>query len=773
EGGESAVRLGIERWVPTVCMQCPAGCGITVRVVDGRVVKIEGNPLYPANLGRVCPKGQAGLQVLYDPDRIRGPLRRVGPRGSGRWERISWEDAIASVAKELQEIRESGEPQGLIFMAGRESELMHKFLARFMEAYGSPNHIGNKSVSCEGVDHAHYFTQGVKELPAYDLENTNYLLCFGGSFLEAMSSSVRLLRAYGHMRRGRPGYRTKIVLVDPRFSVTAAKADEWLPINPGTDGALALGFAHVIIREHLYDVDFVLNHGFGFEDWTDLAGKRHEGFREAILREYPPERVAEITGVPASTIERIAHEFAVTKPALAIAGQGSSMQSNGIYNRIAIYALNALVGSIDAPGGMLIQGKPPFRSWKPVEKDGIAQRGLGMPRLDHSGTIRYPFAADVSQVLPESIQRQDPYRVRALFLYYTNPLFSRPDLRRFHRALAKVPLVVSFSPFMDDSTAWADFVLPDRTYLERWQDDLTHSALGYPILGLRQPVVKPLHDTRETGDVLIALAKALGGSVERSFPWSDFKGALMESIKGVHEAQRGSIIAGSFEEFWEKLLKKGGWWDPPYRFGEARKAFKTPSGRFEFHSLVMRNGLEELARKEAHRKGTEAGRELRKIMKGLGFEKVDDSAFMAHYEPPRFAGDARQYPFLLNTYKTMTHAEGRGANQPFLQEIFGLHVSRAWHCWLEVNPDTARKLGIGDEDWVWVESKVGRIKLKAKLYPGARPDVVSMPFGFGHAAYGRWARNRGANPNWIIPNEHDRLSGSMAWFSTRVKVYKA
>jgi len=386
--GEAAPILE-EKWVPSVCLQCPAGCGIRVRVVNGRAVKIEGNPLHPINEGRLCPKGQSGLQFLYDPDRIKGPLRRVGERSSGQWEPISWETAIAEVAGKLKEIRDRGEAHTLLFMSGRNRGQMGGFIDRFVAAYGSPNSVGHSSICEDGSPQAHYLTQGFKAYAGYDWVNTNYVVSFGGSFLEAWRPTTLLLRSYGHMRRGRPN-RFKLVHVDTRYSVTAAKADEWIAIRPGTDGALALALAHVIIRDNLYDHEFVENRTHGFEEWSHL-----------VLAEYPPEWAEKETGVPANTIERIAREFATSKPAIAAGARGTSMQPYGVYTRTAIHALNALVGSIDVPGGVVVQKAPPLTKDPDVVQDDVAKAGVKQPRIDYAGTKRYPLAGKVYQNIPE------------------------------------------------------------------------------------------------------------------------------------------------------------------------------------------------------------------------------------------------------------------------------------------------------------------------------------------------------------------------------------
>lgn len=752
-----------QQWISTICLMCPGGCGVLVRTINGRAVKIEGNPLHPVNTGKVCPKANASLQMLYDPDRIKGPMRQVGERGGKDWQPISWDEAIQSIAERLTAIRADPGPHTVAFMTGRVRGQMGGLIDRFLAAFGSPNHIRHDSLSVDGDRIANELTFGHREQLAYDWDNCNYVLSFGCAFLEASRPTVRQLRAFGAMRRDRPNRRAKFVQVDTRFSITAAKADEWIPIRPGTDGALALGLANVIIAEGLYDAEFVRKHTFGFEDWTSADGD-HEGFRSLVLRDYHPVQVEALTGIPADTIVRLAREFATTQPGIATGGRGASMQTNGVYNWMAIQALNALVGSIEVPGGVMVQNHPPLTAWPDLPADSIAEAGRNLPRIDGAGTRSHPLASSVYQSMPEHILSADPYPLNALFLYYTNPLFSSPDVGRFYEAIQKIPFIVSFSPFLDDSSVFADLILPDHTFLERLQDDEIEPSLGYTVVGLRQPAVDPLFDTRDTGDVLIQLAQAMGGTVAAAFPWTGFSQVIQYRLSGLWASERGSIRATEFAHFWNELTSESVWHDAPYSFGQWGRVFNTPSGKFEFYSQSLRDRLEEL-------RGEQSWDEW---LNELGISARGDAAFMPHFEPPRFVGDEDQYPFYLNTYKLMAHAEGRGANAPWLQEKLGLHVKRSWKVWVEINPESAARLGIANDDWVWVESPVGeRIKLQAVLYQGARPDMVNIPFEQGHRAYGRWAKDRGENPNWIIADEYDHLAGTSAWFATRVKVYKA
>ncbi len=755
-----------EYWSTGICLQCPSGCGLRIRSVNHWPVKLEGIKDYPINRGRLCPKGQSGLQVLYDPDRIRHPLKRKGKRGEENWEKISWREAIDLVTRRLKTLRQEGRPQSLMVMGGRYRGHMAELMARFMEAYGSPNHLGNPARGSEGILKGHLFTMGVRDFLAIHWEEVNYVLSFGASLLEASRPSLRNLWGYGFLRRGRPGIRGKLVQIEPRFSVTASKADQWIPIQPGTDGALALGMAHWIIKEKKYDHNFVNQYTFGFEDWKDSEGKTHTGFKTLVLKEYSLKQVSSLTGVSEEIIIQIAKEFSSHPPSIAITGRGVGMQTNGTYAQMAVDCLNALVGSIDHPGGLLLQRKPPFSKWPPVQRDGISEKGSSQPRIDGAGSIPFPFAEEVPYILPEKIQKGEPYPIDTLFLYYTNPLFSIPESEKFRVALEKIPFIVSFSPFMDETTMLSDLVLPDGTYFERWQDDHVEPGLGFPMVGLRSPTLDPpLYDIRNTGDVLIQIVKGVGGTVARSFPWKDFQEALKDSIKGIFASKRGSIQAEDFDRFWNLLIDRGGWWNSPYAFGEWKKKFNTPSGKFEFYSLTMERGLREASRKSS--KGFD------QILEEMKIEAKGDKVFLPHFEKPRSLGDEKEYPFHLINYKLMTMAEGRGANQPYLQEIIGSHLYERWESWVEINPETAKRLGIQDGDLVWVESPAGKVKTKARLFAGTGPESIHIPYGQGHKAYGRWAKGRGINPNELLVREYDHLGGFVSYFSTRVKVYKA
>lgn len=750
---------GIEKWIPTICGQCLGGCGVLVRVIDGWATNIIGNPLHPINRGTLCPKGIAGLQGLYDPDRIRSPLKRIGKRGEGRWQPISWKEAIQEVSKLLRELRKNEEAHRLTVLGGRYRGLMRSLWDRFLEAYGSPNYIDNQ-FRWDGIPMEGFFlTQGIHALPVYDFENVQYLLSFGVPLLDSYWFPIHALKAFGHFRRGRPGQRGKLIQIEPRLSITGIKADEWVPIHPGSEGILALGIAHMIIKEGLYDKEFVSKNTFGFENWVDPNGQRHLGFQEYVLSEFPPHRVSSKTGIPIDTLIRLSREFATNQPSLAIGYRDRP------FHQMAVAALNGLMGNIDRLGGVLIPKSVPLKPLPSFIKDGLAQKGLGMGRIDE-GRLD-PFQIDHPYLFAKNSISDRFYRPKVLFLYYSNPLFSNPHPDFFQQAFDQIPFIVSFSPYLDDTTQYADLVLPDHTPLERWQDDPISLNNGYPVLGIRQPTIQPIHQTRATGDVLIDLAKSLGGEIEKAFPWKDFKEVLLYSLKGIVEARRGDVFGlefdeawtrmlqrggwwdpsyKSFEEFWELLLERGGWWNPLYEFGEKDRIFKTPSKKFEFYSQTMKEGP-------------------------FSSKMDNDSYFLPHWEESKTKEDEKTYPLFLNIFKSMALG-GRNANQPWLQGIVGPHLFEKWTTWVEINPKTASEYNISDGDWVWVESPHGKIKAKARLYQGAMPQVINIPFGNGHRSGGRWSKNIGENPYQLLELELDHLTRQPIQGTTRVRIYK-
>ncbi len=738
---------GEERHVATTCGQCPAGCGITVRVHEGRAVKIEGTRGHPINGGTLGPKGQSGLQLLYHPDRIRGPLRRDGPRGSGRWIQITWDEAIDQLATALAKIRSGGDSRGLVVVDGEPRGPVPRLWERFLTAYGSPNHVRHLSASDGGSVRAMGFMQGVDELPAYDWTNTNYVLSLGTGLFESSCQMIHHARATSAMRLGQPGKRVKFVHVSPRFSVTAAKADEWVRVEPATYGALALGIAHVLVRQSLYDAEFVRDHTFGFDQWRDSRGRTHRGFRDLVLNDYPPEKVAGITGVPVDAIERLAREMSTHRPAIALADGTGTAATNSLGTAMAIHALNGLLGSIETRGGVLAR-RPALSSWNPTEPDDAARRGLAAEPIDGRGTLACPLGEGAVQALPEAILSERPYPVTALILYRSNPVFSKPEGARWAQAIQKVPLVVSCSPLPDESTLWADLVLPDHTYLERWEIVEPAPSSGRPIIGLRRPVVPPRHDTLATGDVVIRLAHALGPALAGAFPWSDYKAAVTALLTANETGKPGLV----------ERLEKTGAWSGDAEFERWSEAFSTPSGKFEFYSQTIASRL-------ARHFPTEQA--LNAHLSGRGVLTRGDDLCLPHWEPAQFAGDPGEYPFLLDPHRGINYAEGGFRHLPWLRELPGSGLS-AWDDAVEINPDDATRLGLSEGQWIWIESPAGKRRVRARVNAGIAVGTIGLQLG--HGPWPPTTADAGTGGHGLLVALGDPMAGILAHHATRVRV---
>jgi anaerobic selenocysteine-containing dehydrogenase len=750
--GAASWLRGEERTIASSCAQCPAGCGIRVRVVEGRAVKIEGNPDCTVNRGGIGPRGLSGTQVLYDPDRVRGPLRRKGARGAPDFEPIGWDEALALVAERLKSLRAKGEAHRAAFVCGRERGMMLDLWRRFAQVYGSPNFHDGMFAGNGPIADAVFAMQGVREIPAYDWTATHCVLSLGSGILESSCQLVYFARAQAWMRRGEAGVRARIVHAGVALSRTAMNADEWIRIRPGTYAAFALGLAHVLVRDGLHDAGFVRDHGFGFERWKGEDGVEHAGFQD-LLADYDPAKAAAICGIEGKEIERVARDLAAARPSFAVAGVDELRAPNGLATAMAVHALNALLGAIDRPGGVLVQRAAPLEDWPAFEADDAAQKSLEAPRLDGAGSGRSPLATSVLDALPAALRAGKPYALDSLFLYYSNPVYSRPDPRRWREALAAVPWIVTFTPFLDETASeFADLVLPDASYLERHEDAAPAPSVGTAVFGLRQPCVAPLFETRATGDVVIQLAHAVGEPLEPAFPFKDFRDAMKKRYVGVWKAKRGSIVEESGAEFLKRLDVVGWWNDEGYPFGRYEDVLRTPSGRFEFSSQSIRRALSAA---------------------GAGTGDLDRACLPRH-EEIAWSGDPSRYPCVLLLYQPSTYAEGSGANLPWLQEL-GAHVGRPpWTTEAEIHTDTAATYGIRDGDRVEIESPIGKIVARAFVGEGIAPGVVRVPQGGGHTAFGRFAAGWGANPMELVdPDAMDPVTGVPAHCATRVAIRRA
>ena len=694
---------GEASYVNSSCTLCPGGCGITVRKIDDRAVKIEGMKGHPVNDGGLCILGLSGLQLLYGPTRVKTPLKRVGKRGQGRWEKISWKDAVSEVAKTLGDLREKDQSHTVGFISGSDRGTVPRLFERFLTVYGSPNLIRTPSI-IDSYELALYLMQGAQALPGFDFENANFILSFGSGIVDGWGSPVRMFRANSAWR----DTGGKVIQIEARLSNTAAKSDKWIPINPGTEAALALGIAHVIIKESLYDAEFINNYSEGFEDW--------KGF---VLGEYGPDSVATITGIDSTTIIALARSFARASKPLAICGRGQGTTPGSLNECTAVHALNALVGNINKKGGVFAVAEPDYINWPEVEMDATAAAGMQKNRLDGAGSKKYPFSRYLLNRLPQAVNSGKKYPLKALFIAGANPLYTMSDSKAVKKAFDKVPFIVSFSSYMDETAQNADLILPNHNYLERYEDIPTPAGMPQPVIGLSKPVVEPQFNTKHVGDVIILLAKAMGGTLADAFAWDSYDACLKETL--------------GYK--WQVIIEKGFWSYPDFVAGPREESFDTVSGKFEF------------APKE--------------------------TGSLKPFKPVKIEGEKTNYPLLLMPYDSIRLANGAMGDPPFVMKSVDDTVLKGTDVFIEINPKTAGEHGLREGQLAMLSTPVGQAKVKVHLFDGIMPGLVALPRGLGHTAYDEYLAGKGINVNELIGPVEDPVSGLDAAWGVRAKLAKA
>jgi anaerobic selenocysteine-containing dehydrogenase len=735
---EEDLTPGVAEWKPSICTMCPAGCGLIVKVMEGdaEVIrngqvglikmglakKLEGNPNHPINQGKLCPRGQAGLQVTYHPDRIRHPLKRSGPRGSGQFQEISWDEAVRTLVEQLNELQAAKEHMRLMLLSrplkGLRRELVERFLQLFFTYAGPPIYF--EPMDNEPLRYANAYCFGAGQLPTYDLANSNYVISFGADFLGAWNSPVAQAVGFGAMRQGRPGRRGKFVQVEARMSLTGASADEWIPAKPGTEGALALGLAHVIMRDKLRRPQDAHRAGQLIVGWADG------------LPDYSPQKVEQITGVSAAKIERLAREMAAHLPAVAVVGDAPLAQTNAYFSALATNALNALLGGIEQPGGAYFTPRVLWRQ-------GWMENPYGN------------FAMIDSLVYPLLQGKWDAAKI--LLLNDADPVFAMPRSMRVREALEKIPFIASFGSFIDDTSIMADLILPDHSPLESWVDHIPESGSLQGVVSVTPPAMRPLHNTRAMPDVLLQVAPQLVGEMtdmnHDRVPWKSFEAMLAAKYGELYKI-KGSLKAASAEEFWKALSEQSIWSTSEGVPGREKELAKAPISKTLPKSLGFPWRTDQ----------TPSLKEISEILAPRAKE----------YHAPEFDGAEKDFPFHFSPFKSQMLLDGSLAHLPWLQETPDPVSTAMWSSWVEINTRTAERLGIKQGDLVEVASQHGKLEAPALISPGIAPDVVAMPVGQGHEHFTRYASGRGANPISILAPVVVQETWSLAWAATRVKI---
>ncbi len=693
----------MDKEVFSLCFMCSVRCPIRVLARDGQVKWIEGNPHVPGMEGSLCPRGAAGINMLYDNERVQTPLIREGKRGEGKWRKASWDEALDYVADKLKGIIDTHGGHSVVL--GERTQLATHVSKTFLKAIGSPNHFTHDALCKGSVNTACRSLFGYTDAQmSMDYKNTKHIVLYGRNIFEAISvKEVNNLTAA--LENG-----AKLTYIDPRVSVTATKAHRYWMIRPGTDLALNYALIHVVLKERLYDKQYVDKWVHGLSELRDF------------VQPYTPEWAEAETGIAASEIVSLAREISKDKPSVIFHfGYRGAHYENEIYQRRSIMILNALMGSVEAKGGFFFKKGPGEVGGKPARKlteQEIDFPKIDVPRFDKVGTKDFPLPDPnhgVGQMMPHAILNEDPYPIKALIAFRFDPLGSIPDTTLTKQALDKLDLIVAIDINHSDIAWYSDVVLPESAYLER--TDSVQQANGLkPQMFLRKKAVEPRYNTREGAMILKQIGERIG--IGNYFPYQDMEELVRWQLKPT---------GFSLEDFDAKgfvaYCKDPIFWDRK----EGLK-FKTPSKKIEFVSSLL--------------------------------EEAGYPSFPP-YEPVEQPEGNR---FRLVTGRVALHTHVSTQNNPYLNEIVGENV-------LWINSGKAKELGIGNRDEVEIASNRGKGRIRALVTDLIHPETVFILHGFGHEAkLASRSYNRGVSDSLLQENISDKIGGSPALHETFVTV---
>ncbi len=798
-------------WRPTVCAGCTTFCAKQIYVQDGRVLNIRGNEHSKTTGTSGCVRQFLSLGEVYDPDRVKTPLKRTNPE-KGRdqdpgFVPIGWDEAIDMLADRLITLRQRGEPYKFMTLQGRYSRLAEILMNRVPAIIGSPNAISHSSICAEADNFGPYYMEGNWGYRQYDLENTRYQICFGTDPISVNRQVSFATKVWGQaLDRG------GVAVVDPRFSATAAKADEWLPIKPGTDSALALALAHVLLTEGRWHRPFVgdftdgENRFFAGEtvDEASFEDRHSHGlvsWWNLELKDRTPAWAASLTELSEAQIRRVALKLADAAPHVAVwTSRGIDMTRRGCYASMCAHALSGLLGTADNEGGTLRYNKVPRQSAPAVDayQDEIAEAGVTMEKIDRRGRLELPALKEgksgggvVSNQPADSILEGDPYDIEVLLAYWSNFAFSCPNPERWERAMAKVPFVAHVTTNISEISWFADLILPAPHHMyERW--GLSDSAgNGYGHMGLQTPMIEPLNGgvMDETGIPWLlgeALAKkgftALADYLRTEFKDPETGAEPTDATEfGLFAVKRASQPlwdpaqhkSGDRFDGWQQFAEVGVWNSDKFAFRSTWGEMGTKTGTFEFYSETLKAAL--TAHAEKH------GVTIDRVLEVCNYDARGERAFVPHWEEPYRYGSEEAYPLLFVDHKSRLAREGRSSNTIWFQANKDIDMGeRKWADVAKLNPIDAERFGIRDGDRIRLTTVAGSITCEAALWEGARPGTIIKSFGQGHWAYGRNSAEvfgrtaRGGNNNDLMPLDYDRLSGASVYYGQiGVRVEKA
>lgn len=732
---------GKREFIASSCAMCVNKCGIIGEVIDGRLHKLNPNPRHIKSRGMLCAKGNAGAALPYSPERLKKPLLRTGKRGEGKWKEISWDEAFKHVANQLAELKKKYENRSTVAFASTEG-FQEEFYYYLVNSFGSMNTVRHTTL-CLSTN-IQGWSSVFGSFPDADVRNAEYVIMLGSDRAQALVTPDSV-----DFQRFKPKGQ-KLIVLDPRFTETGAKADRWYPVKPRTDQAFVLAMINVIISENLYDKQFV-------DTWT-------HGFDQlkALVAEYTPEWAEGKCEIKASEIRKVAREFADHAPRSVIyPGRRSSFYANEVYIRRTFAILAAICGCWDTKGGVVPKSSiklsnpefmfPFFNNAHPrvdkeatdLIKDVIPSSvmcpmvGTGLP----SDSCAFLSEKDGSWLsFREAVLKDEPYPVRGFFCFKQNPVQSVPNTEKTLRMLKKMEFICVIEQQMSDTAWYADLVLPHSTYLESW--DPAHTIGGIqPLVEFRQPVVKPLFDTKTMFEIS-------GGILHEMLKipslWDDADPMDVESLKK-------DVVQGVLDRPVQELIKK-----QVSDYPGAYKALLT-EGFFTTEGGKPRYGS---TRVPGHRFPTKTG----KIE--LFNERYKETGLfpLPTYCEPKSMPRSGEYRFLVGRTAWNTHTSTQDI--PYLWEI--QKENAVW-----INTNEAARLGIRSGDLVRVKSKVGEQRIKAYVTEKIRPDCVYYVNGWGRLS--PWMTRvykTGASEAEIIEDVVDSISGSACLHETFVTVNK-
>ncbi len=807
-------KASVGTWLPTSCQGCTTWCPAEVYVQNGRAVKVKGNRYSKQNEGVLCPKSHLALQELYDPDRVKVPMKRTNPKkGKGvdpKFVPISWDEALNTVADKMMELRNNGEPEKFALFRGRYSYMRDTLYGALPKVFGSPNGISHSAICAEAEKFGAFYTTGGWEYRDYDLSNTKYALIWGCDPLSSNRMIPATIKRFGDMLDN-----ATVTVVDPKLQSSAAKAHNWLPVKPGEDGALATAIAHVILTEGLWSKEFVGD----FKDGKNLfkAGKTVDeaAFEEKEtnglvkwwnieLKDRTPEWAAKVTLISKKQIRSVAKGLGKAAPNVVVwCGPGAAMHVRGGYSSMAVQALTGLLGSVDNKGGVLGGAKIPVNKIPKYKKyqDELSKKHTKMQKIDQRGYKAFPAISKgkpgggvITNNAANGMLQKDPYEIKAAIGYMNNFTFSCTGADRWEKAMTELPFFAHITTNASEMTQYADIVLPSVITQFEKLGYVKTKANRYATATLILPVVKPMWDLKmdetEIPWLIAEKLKERGFSNLSDYFHKEYKdpetGKMptngLEFTEYNLKIQTAPLwdgkkdVGGDKINGWEEFKKRGMWNSSPYKYKKRwggkfgkdstdKKTGKTKTKgtvthKYEFYSETLKKALGKHAKKH--------NTSIDDILKTCNYEARGEQAFVPHYEAPFRHGSMEEYPYTFIDFKSKLNREGRSQNCTWYYDFKKLDVGdRSWDDVLQINPLDAAKLGIKDGDKIKVTSTVASIVVNAHLWEGLRPGTVAKCYGQGHWAYGRTAAKdyskaepRGGNNNILMPDDYDRLSGS-------------